>query len=256
MSLRSKLTIGLGFLFLIIFGLTIYSSYQIQKLSREANTILKDNYDSLVYCKNMLLALDDMSMTVNKRVFGLNPNKASGYDSQLFEGSRSTFESNQNAENHNITEVHEREYVGELNDDYRQFLNLCLKVNEKGANPPQYLSDFLPSYEKVRQTIVKINDLNMEAVERKSQSTRNDADAMIISMAVSGTICIMLAFFYFWYFPFYISNTFSYLAKKMKAFLQNVGVKIDTKTDDEAFVILHSIDLLENKFGKTKPTKK
>ena len=134
MSLRSKLTVGLGFLFVIIFALTIYSSYQIQKLSKDANAILKDNYDSLVYCKNMLLALDDMRSTVSYRIFGSSPNKVSAYESQLFQSSKSTFESNLNAEKNNITEVHEKEYVEELNSNYDRYLNLCLGINEKGGS--------------------------------------------------------------------------------------------------------------------------
>ena len=68
MSLRSKLTVGLGFLFIIIFAIAIYSSFQIEKLSKEASSILKDNYESLVYCKNMLFALDEMNATVGNRI--------------------------------------------------------------------------------------------------------------------------------------------------------------------------------------------
>jgi len=256
MSLRSKLTVGLGFLFVIIFGLTIYSSYQIQQLSKEADAILKDNYDSLVYCKNMLLALDDISSTESYKIFGSSPNKASAYESQLFESSKSTFESNLDAEKNNITEVHEREYVEELNGNYERYLNLCLGINEKGGSSRQYFNDFLPTYSNVRQAIVKINDLNMQAVERKSQFTKQNASNMIIAMAVVGTTCILLAFFYFWYFPFYVSNTIAYLATKMKELLQGIGIKIDTKATDEAFVLLHSINLLENKLTKAKTVKR
>ena len=64
MSLRIKLTIGLGFLFLIIFALDVYGLLKIQELSKDADNILKDNYASLVYCKNMLLALDDIGNSI------------------------------------------------------------------------------------------------------------------------------------------------------------------------------------------------
>ena len=73
---------------------------------------------------------------------------------------------------------------------------------------------------------------------------------MIVSTAAVGAICVILAFFYFWYFPFYISNTITYLSTKMKAFLSSVGVKVDIRTKDEAFILLQSISLLENKYGK------
>ena len=115
-----------------------------------------------------------------------------------------------------------------------------------------YFNDFLPAASNTRQTIIKINDLNMQAVERKSQTTKRDASKMIISMGVVGTICILLAFFYFWYFPFYVSNSISYLADRMKKVLQDLGIKFDSKTNDEASMLLHSINLLENGLLKTK----
>jgi hypothetical protein len=249
--------VGLGFLFVIIFTIAIYSSFQIEKLSKEANTILKDNYDSLVFCKNMLLALDNMDMTVTKSVFGTNLEKAvSTFDSNLFEQSKSSFETNLSAEKNNITEVHEREYVSELSINYGRFINLCSQIFKKSGGSAKYFGEFIPTYTVVRESIVNINDLNMQAVERKSQSTGLDANRMIISMAAIGTICILLAFFYFWYFPFYVSNTISYLAKRMRELLQRIGIKVDTKTKDEAFILLQSIDLLENKYAPASKAKK
>jgi hypothetical protein len=252
MRLRTKLTIGLGFLFLIIFALAFYGSYQIQKLSRDADSIIKDNYDSLVYCKNMLLAADDMRATVSSRIFGQGSDRQSPVDLQLFEASKASFESNLRAEQSNITEVHEREYVAELDNDYGLFLNLCLQTIKTGGSSPFYFRDFMPAYQGARQTIVRINDINMDAIERKNQSTRNSSSAMVSSMAVVGAVCILLAFLYFWYFPFYISNSISYLARKMKDLLQEMGIRIDLRTGDEALMLLQSINLLENEQKKKK----
>jgi CHASE3 domain sensor protein len=254
MSLRTKLTIGLAFLFLIIFGLAIYSSLSIQSLSKDAESIIKDNYDSLVYCKNMLLALDEMRTAISGKVISGNAAQMSYYDLSLFETSKATFELNLKKERGNITEVHEADYVAELDNDYNLFLNLSVQINKEGDSRA-YLKDLIPAYMNTRQTIAKINDLNMEAVERKNKSAGNDAKKMIVSMAAVGSACIMLAFFYFWYFPFFVSNSLSYLAGKMKELLQNVGIKIDTQTKDEAFILLNSINLLEKKLLKKKKRK-
>ena len=250
MSLRTKLTVGLGFLFIIIFALSLYSSYNIQQLSKDADTILRDNYASLVYCKNMLFALDDMRTAASNVIFAPNPNGPSIDTLQLFENSESSFEANLSAEEGNITETHEREYVTELTHDYGLFLSLGQQMNRSGRNTSLYLDKMMPAYSRTRQTIMSINDLNMQAIERKNLTTRHNANKMITSFAVVGTLAIILAFFYFWYFPFYVSNTISYLAGKMRELLKNAGIKIDTKTKDEAFILLQSINLLENKLIK------
>jgi hypothetical protein len=84
---------------------------------------------------------------------------------------------------------------------------------------------------------------------RKNQLARHDSAGMINNMAIIVTICIILAFGYFWYFPFYVSNSISYLSDKMKQLLKDAGITLDIQSDDETHIILQSINLLENKFS-------
>jgi len=251
MSLRTKLTVGLGFLFLIIFALATYSSFEIQGLSNDAAKILKDNYDSLAYCKNMLVALDDMRTAIGSKFFGINQMRLSDYYSHLFETSKSTFENNLKSEKGNITEIGENEDVEELANNYNLFLTLGMKLLGREGTADLFFDDFLFAYTSTRQSVVKIDDLNMGAIQRKSLSTKHNAGNMTSAMAAVGAICILLAFFYFWYFPFYISNTTAYLVKRMKELLAGNGIRFETKVKDEAFVLLQGINLLENKLVRT-----
>ena len=110
-----------------------------------------------------------------------------------------------------------------------------------------YFNEVLPCYEKLKQTILRINDINMEAVVRKSLTTKQQSANVKTYMSVTATLCILLAFGYFWYFPFYISNTISYLSKRITELLGKAGIASDIKTNDEAYIILESIKLLEKK---------
>ena len=254
MSLKTKLTLGLTFLFFIIFALAIYSSFQIQKLSKDAKAIIKDNYDTLVYCKDMLLALDDMKTAVTNQTVG---GRAKESDAQLFAVGKTTFESSLAKERNNITEIHERDYVRELSASYDLFLSLSAQIGQANRSSVSSFNDIVNAYMSARQAISRIDDVNMEAVQRKSDSAAFDASRMIVSIGVVGAICIILGFFYFWYFPFFVSNSLSYLAQKMKDLLKSVGVELDTQTKDEAFILLHSINLLESTVVKNvRKTKK
>jgi len=230
----------------------MYSMIEIQRLSKDADRILRDNYKSLVYCRIMLVSLDDMKTAASSRLFLSPQNGSSAYYLHLSASAKTLFETNLDAEQNNITEIHEKEYVQKLTNDYGVFTNLCLQVGKSGGTPAQYFNDLMPAYSAARQTILDINDINMQAIERKSLSTRENAGKMINSMAIIVAVCIILAFFYFWYFPFYVSNTLSHLSNKMKELLQKAGIEIDTQTNDEAFVLLHSINLLETRFIKNK----
>jgi hypothetical protein len=250
MVLKTKLSLGLGFLFIIIFTLAAFCSYYVGKSAQDADNILKDNYHSIVYSKNMISALDDMINSISSTLFNPEGMETRSDDyRQLFESGRNVFETNLKAENNNITEIHEKEYVERLHHDYETYLKLCLRMKNITSDKSLYFSDFLPACEKLKQSINGIYDINMQAVLRKSQLAKKDSANFKTTMAAIATICFLLALGYFWYFPFYVSNTFSYLANRMRGLLNNVGVAFDINTNDEAFVILQAINLLENKFG-------
>jgi hypothetical protein len=250
MMLKKKLSLGLAFLFIIIFSLVIFSSYYIQKLSKESENILRNNYDSIVYSKKMFLALDDMKISVLGRVFNHDTTReASRRYAKLFESGKAVFDRNLKAENNNITEVHEKEYVDTLNMNYRRFLELCGRIVKGPAGGAIFFKEFMPVYESMRQTIGSINDVNMHAVVRKNQLTKSDSANIIIYMALIGSVCIVLALGYFWYFPFYISNSVSYLSNRMKGLLKSKGISHEIETDDELHIMLESINLLENKYS-------
>ncbi len=99
MVVKKKLSLGLGFLFFIIFVLTIFCSYYIGKLSQEAGNILKDNYNSLVYSRNMTSALENLRTAVSSIIFNQTENrKTTDYFWQLFEKDKAEFEKNLAAE--------------------------------------------------------------------------------------------------------------------------------------------------------------
>lgn len=250
MVLKTKLSLGLGFLFLIILTLAGFCSYYVETLGQRAENILKDNYDSIVYSRNMISALDDMRTSISTILF--NPSdagKGSDYYLQTFESAKKIFETNLKLENNNITEIHEREYVEKLNRDYEIFSNLSVQIKSGSGGSSVYFNHFLPAHEKMKHSISGIYDVNMQAVVRKSQLTKQDATHFITSMAIIGSLCLLLAFVYFWYFPFYISTTFSYLSNRMRDLLKKLGFESEIKTKDEALVILQAINLLENRFG-------
>ncbi|MGA2071819.1 MAG: hypothetical protein ABSG97_10790, partial [Sedimentisphaerales bacterium] len=142
MVLKTKLSIGLGFLFAVIFALAFFCSYYVGKLSEEADSILKNNYDSIVYSKNMLFALDDTRTSISSTIF--NPGdskKLSDYYSHLFETGRIDFEKNLKAENNNITEIHEEDYVNTLNRDYAVYMNLCDKIKNGLGTTSMYFNE-------------------------------------------------------------------------------------------------------------------
>jgi anaerobic C4-dicarboxylate transporter len=138
--------------------------------------------------------------------------------------------------------------VEKLNQEYATYLNLCLRM-KSGSNGKLMFNDFMVASEKLNQSVNNIYDVNIQAVVRKTELTKHDSARFKNSMVLIGVICIILALGYCWYFPVYISTTISYLSERMKNLIKESGMTMDINTNDEAQIILQSINLLENKLG-------
>src|SRR5580693_10623089 len=97
MRLKTKLSLGLIFLFIVILLFGILGIVSINKLSNDANLVLKNNHESLVYCNNMLKALENL---------------------KIQKDAERIFEENLRKQENNITELGEREATEELANDF------------------------------------------------------------------------------------------------------------------------------------------
>ena len=162
LRLKTKLILGLGFLFIVILLFGILGIFYIQKLSTDTNNIIKNNYETLVYNNNMLKALEDLP--TNKK-------------------SISSFEDNLKKQENNITEVGEKEATDEVRKNFEE-----LKSNPADSS----------NYAQIRQSIQLINDLNQNAILRKNivaEVTASDAKFWLtIIFSVFSLIAFTLVF--------------------------------------------------------------
>src|SRR5476649_2941955 len=60
MKLKTKLSAGLTFLFVVILVFGILAIFSINRLSNDSKMVLQNNHESLVYCNNMPKALEEI----------------------------------------------------------------------------------------------------------------------------------------------------------------------------------------------------
>ena len=61
MKIKTKLTLGVGLLFILIILLSIVGAFNINALKSDTENILKANYNSLLYSRNILSVLNNPS---------------------------------------------------------------------------------------------------------------------------------------------------------------------------------------------------
>lgn len=148
-----------GLLFLMIIFLSLVSAYYNFSIEKDTDDILKANFNTLEYSRNMLLSLDEINTDKTKAV--------------------AVFQDNLTKQGGNITEVGEDKVTGNLQENFDS-----LKKNPTAENFKS----------QIRQDIFQIMKLNMTAIKKKNEIVKHKTETANFWIAISGTFCFLLAF--------------------------------------------------------------
>ncbi|MGE4513221.1 MAG: ATP-binding protein [Chryseobacterium sp.] len=212
MKLKTKLTLGVGLLFLLIVLLSVMGSVYINKLKSDTEKILNANYSSIEFSKNMLLALDRI-----------------GSDSAV---AIQEFKKNNQLQEKNLTEFGEREATQSLNLHFNNYLKFPNNEKEK----------------LIREDLVKIMTLNMKGIERKSDVaiiTAENATFWIVSL---GTVCFLIAFVLLFNLPQTIAEPISQLTFSIRQIAnKNYSERVHFKGSEEFNDLAESFNVMAEK---------
>lgn len=181
MKIKTKLNLGVGLLLALIMLLALVGAYFIFSIKKDTQDILKANYNTLEYSRNMLMALD-----------AITPENTA----QLI-----LFESNLAKQIDNITETGEGKATENLKHNFLQ-----LKQDTGNQN--------LKS--QVRQDIFRIMKLNMDAIKKKSDIANKTAEGANLAIAATGSLCFLIAFSLFFNLPSNIANPIKELTESIR----------------------------------------
>jgi PAS domain S-box-containing protein len=226
LPVKSKLFLGITFLFAVILLTGVIGLFAINRLAGESKNILKANYESVVYAKNMQVDLDRFlepqtpKGALNSATQSLfKVPVAIGMGHTVDTASINDFEKNLEAQEKNITEAGEGEATSSLRSLFEKF-----RQNDT-------LVSLLPM---MRSRLYKISDLNMNAIVRKSDGAQNTADKAEVYLAILVTISVILSFSFLLNFPGYIANPIKELTEGIKQIAnKNYSSRINIDKSDE-----------------------
>jgi PAS domain S-box-containing protein len=200
MSIKNKLRAGIGFLFVLALLCSGFAAYYLQQLSNDSKAILKDNYLSLIYMKNIGSALD---APANKTTL-------------------KTIETNIVAEEHDITERGEGAIAHSLHklfDQYKQETNVAVKT-QLGL--------------QMKNAMYGIIQLNMNAIQLKNDKANDTANRAVIIIALLGSFCFLISFSFIVNFPGYIATPIRELTDGIKEIAnKNYNKRLEFNSEDE-----------------------
>ena len=159
MRIKTKLNLGVGLLFLMIIILSLVSAYSVFLIKQDTENILKSNYNTLEYSRNMIFALDGMKSGSTETI--------------------QSFEENLEKQTQNITEPGEKQATEKLKASFA----LLAKNNADETVKVQ-----------IRQDIFAIMKLNLDAIKQKSDIAKHSAETANLSIAIVGSLCFLIAF--------------------------------------------------------------
>jgi signal transduction histidine kinase len=215
MKLKAKLTVGIGFLFVVILVFGILGIVSINRLSSDADNILKNNYETLVYDNNMLKDLEDL--TTNKQAF-------------------TDFEANLVKQENNITEFGEGDATKQLRYGFEGF-----KKNPSDSN----------NYRQMRQAIQQINTLNQNAILRKHETAQKTASSATFWLTIIFSVLTIISFTLTINFPNVISTPIKALAVGIKEIAnKNYKNRINLEQEDEFKELADAINTMSERLDE------
>jgi len=200
MRLKTKITLGVLFLYAMLLLVSILGYYYLTSLNAKARIILEDNYETLEYSKNMLMALDALPLARRSAL--------------------QRFEQQLEKQEANVTETGEGPATEQLRGAFEQLKQDTLS----SATAQQY----------IRQSIYVIMDLNMQAITGKNEKVKTTANRALLYIAIISGICFLLGFTFVYNFPGYIANPIHELTEGIKGIAEKkYSRRLHFKSGDE-----------------------
>ena len=199
-KLKTKVALGSIFLFALLMVVGIVSSYYFTRMSHDTKEIVKDNYETLGYSREMLKELDALA----------------GKDSLA---AITSFDSILQLQENNITEPGEKEATISLRNNF----SLLKQTGKADSLSPL-----------IRKNISQIMQLNLQAIDTKNQAAQESSQRAKTIITVILTICIIIGFTFLFNFPSLIASPVASLTEGIKAIAnKNYSQRIHLNRKDE-----------------------
>ena len=241
MSIRTKFTLGMVFIFIIILVLLGFSAFYLNKLSNKTSAILKENYLSVVYAREMSEGL----MNVNQEITaGFLENRS--IDKQVIQKGLNSVDKSLQLEKGNITETGEDKLVAGIETGFFEYRDSIAKF----MGSPLLARHILYSQKKsglLSQQFVLLSQMNGKAIEAKTDDAKVSSKNAVTGMTVLGSFCFLIALSFIYSFASYFNERFFQLYNGIKEIVSsNYGQRLYFEGVDE----FYEISLLFNQMAE------
>ncbi len=181
MRIKTKISLGVGLLFILIALLAVVSTFFVRKQALETQDLHAANLNTLHYAHNMLVAIEQVQADSAAAVV--------------------LFAENLRKQQQNITEVGEDEVTQGL---AAHFANWQKKPSDERLQ------------KELRLDLGEVMQLNINAIVRKTEMTKQTSADAITWIMITGTLCFLIAFTLLINLPGNIANPIKELTESIR----------------------------------------
>lgn len=246
-SIRTRFTMGMIFLFIIISVLSVFSGYYLNKLSNKTSAILKENYLSVVYAREMSAGLMNINQDITTG-FLMNRN----LDSLKIAKELNSISQSLLSEKNNLTEPGEDLIVSGIETGYLEYRDSVFKFikSSKTAAGMIYLQN--KSGDLYQQLII-LSQMNGKALEVKTDDAKASSKSALTKMTILATLCFLIGMSFTFSFASYFNRRFFQLYNGIKGIVSsNFDERLFFDGRDEFYEISLVINEMAEKLKKNK----
>ncbi|MDP3148451.1 MAG: ATP-binding protein [Ignavibacteria bacterium] len=242
-TLKSKISLGVIFLFAVILLLSVLGIMFINHLAHKSRGTIVENYSSVNYMMNMISELDDIN-TFQIKYLETKGNLDS-VQLNKYRRSINLFEKNLHLETKIITEPGESELVHQLLSTYKDYLNNYEQLRKKPQLKENDFEILQERYLTVRTKILDIYKINMTAITHKTNNLQTTADDVTLYMSIVATLSILITLSFIFTFPSSIVGPIKELTEKIKSISErNYDQKLEIHTKDELGELANAFNVM------------
>lgn len=221
LSIRTKFTLGMVFIFLIILVLLGFSAFYLNKLSNKTGAILKENYLSVGYAREMTEGLSKINQEIT---MGFLEKRT--LNKQLIGEQLAMVDKSLDLEKGNITEVGEDKLAKDIETGFVEYRDSVARAINVIVSPGQVLY-FHRKIEILAQQLVLLSKMNEKAIEAKTEAAKISSKNALTGMTILGSFCFLIALSFTYSFASYFNERFFQLYNGIKEIVSsNYGQRL------------------------------
>jgi NtrC-family two-component system sensor histidine kinase KinB len=247
-TFRRKILLGYGASLVLIILVLSWAVFMILRLGRASESILRENYQSILAAENMIDAVERQDSATLLILLGYERQGASE-----FRENETLFLQWLGRAKDNITIPGEQEIIDRLDQSYARYLsevsNLQLLYRSDRAQAAKaYHEVVLPLFRSTRDACIRLRDLNHETMYAATNRANKISLQAVFSISVIGGVSVILVIVFSLFVSILISRPVTELKEAALQVAQgNYAVQVPVRGSDELALLATQFNLMVEK---------